>query len=214
MSLRFRTMLTAERNKLQELIILGSPRVGFHPVIPYHRQVLDPLVKEHAQYLSYDNALVNGIILCKICNQIVTNARWNKKFILKHLLQVHHLGAREKPMPKLNNSKPANEPVGATPPNPVTSDKGNEETNPLPYEVVVIDDDPGLPLPPVKSSDNSVPKKKRGRKPKDRSTGDQQRPNKKPDKKHVSRNKEREPKKPKLKKEEAAKETCDIHKSV
>ena len=94
------------RNKLQDLILVGSPRVGFHPAIPYHRQSLHPLIKEHAQYVSYDNAIVNGLIICKICRQIFTQARWNKKFILKHFQQNHHLPSSEN-----QTSPPTREPI-------------------------------------------------------------------------------------------------------
>ena len=178
-------MFTSERNKLQELIILGSARVGFHPVIPYHRQIIDPIIKEHAQYLSYDKALVNGLILCKLCHQIVTHKRSNKALILKHLQEVHHLKGRERPVPKIKPPEVAKEIGPANPIKAAQSEKEKEESNPLPYEVVVIEDEDSLPLVSFKSISNPVLKKKRGRKPKDRTNGELPRPNKKPDKKKL-----------------------------
>ena len=178
-------MITAERNKLQELIILGSPRVGFHPVIPYHRQVIDPIIKEHAQYLSYDKALVNGLILCKLCHQILTHKCSNKTLILKHLQEVHHLKGRERPVPKIKPPEVAKEIGTANPIKAAQSEKEKEESNPLPYEVVVIDDDDSLTLVSFKHIPSPGFKKKRGRKPKDRTNGELPRPNKKPDKKKL-----------------------------
>jgi hypothetical protein len=178
-------MFTSERNKLQELIILGSPRVGFHPVIPYHRQIIDPIIKEHAQYLSYDKALVNGLILCKLCHQIVTHKRSNKALILKHLQEVHHLKGRERPVPKIKPPEVTKEIATPNQIKAAQSEKEKEESNPLPYEVVVIDDEDSLPLVSFKPVPNPVLKKKRGRKQKDRTNGQLPRPNTKPDKKKL-----------------------------
>ena len=174
------------RNKLQDLILVGSPRVAFHPAIPYHRQSLHPLLKEHGQYVSFDNAIVNGLIICKICHQIFTHARWNKKFILKHFQQIHHLPSSENP-----TSLPTPEPiVDKVQPNEtnealdklekaqanMTPDhlepiyakvaESIEVNDPVPYEVIVIDDDLSATIQ-AKNHDSIPPiKKKRGRKPK------------------------------------------------
>ena len=161
------------RNKLQDLILVGSPRVGFHPAIPYHRQGLHPLIKEHAQYISCDRAIVNGLIICKICHQIFTHARWNKKVILKHFQQIHQLPTPEHPTPhsplnhKLENAK-ANispEPIIAT------AIQSKEENEPVPYELIVIDDDVSTSAQPKIPETNPPAKKKRGRKPKIRPFG-------------------------------------------
>ena len=179
------------RNKLQDLILVGSPRVAFHPAIPYHRQSLHPLIKEHAQYVSYDNAIVNGLIICKICRQIFTHARWNKKFILKHFQQNHHLPSSEDPpslpapaplldkvhpnepkeaLLKLDMSHPKSTPDIVDPISAKVSES-IEANDPVPYEDIVIDDDLSATLQ-AKNHDSIPPtKKKRGRKPKVRSDG-------------------------------------------
>ena len=179
------------RNKLQDLILVGSPRVAFHPAIPYHRQSLHPLIKEHAQYVSYDNAIVNGLIICKICRQIFTHARWNKRFILKHFQQIHHLPSSEDP-PSLpipgtildkaqpNETKEAlrkleKAQANITPdpiePNSAKVAESIEASDPVPYEVIVIDDDISASLQ-AKIHDSIPPiKKKRGRKAKVTSDG-------------------------------------------
>ena len=176
------------RNKLQDLILVGSPRVGFHPAIPYHRQVIHPIIKEHAQYVSCDRAIVNGLIVCKICQQIFTNARWNKKFILKHFQQIHNLPSTEHPNPR-SSSIPKLESVSVknTAENIPKLDKGQvnitsersiasanaskEGDGPLPYELIVIDDDVSTSTPAKIPESNPPTKKKRGRKPKIRPEG-------------------------------------------
>ena len=169
------------RNKLQDLILVGSPRVGCHPPIPYNRQVLHPIIKEHAQYVSCDRAIVNGLIVCKICQQIFTNARWNKKFILKHFQQIHQLPSTEHPnplspsIPKLENvlGKINSEtiPKLSKEQGNITSTLSNEERDPLPYEVIFIDDDVSSSIPPKIPESIPPAKKKRGRKPKIRPDG-------------------------------------------
>ncbi len=186
-------MFASDRNRLQELIILGSPRVGFHPVIPYHRQVIDPIIKEHAQYLSYDKALVNGLILCKLCHQILTHKCSNKTLILKHLQEEHHLKGRERPVPKIKPPEVAKEIGTADLIKAAQAETEKEESNPLPYEVVVIDDEDSLPLVSFKPISNSVPKRKRGRKPKESTNGELPRPRQ--DKKKLCTDEHRESKK-------------------
>ena len=70
------------RNKLQDMILVGAPRVGFHPAIPYHRQGLHPLIKEHAQYVSCDRAIVNGLIICKIVIKSLRTPAGTKRLFL------------------------------------------------------------------------------------------------------------------------------------
>ena len=161
------------RNKLQDLILVGSPRVGFHPAIPYHRQGLHPLIKEHAQYVSCDRAIVNGLIICKICHQIFTHARWNKKVILKHFQQFHQLPAPEHPTPQSPlNLKLENAQANISPePNFASSTQSKEENDPVPYEVIVIDDDVSTTIPAIIPALAPPAKKKRGRKPKVRPLG-------------------------------------------
>ena len=154
-------MDSIRRNKLQDLISVASQRVSFHPIIPYHRQNLHPLIKPHAQYVSYDKAIVTGLVLCKHCHQIFANARWTKRSILNHFHQVHNIPVTEELLPKIN-SEPSPAPNAACP-----SIKKNKEAKAPPHpEVIIIDDDDSAP--PMEENPNmSQPiKKKRGRKPK------------------------------------------------
>ena len=90
-------------NKLQELIYDGSPRVTFHPIIPYHRQPLHPLIKKQVQLVSYDTSIVTGLVVCKHCHQLFAIARWNNKIVFAHLHLVHKIAVAEEPFPKINS---------------------------------------------------------------------------------------------------------------
>ena len=162
-------MDSIRRNKLQDLITVGSQRVAFHPIIPYHRQTLHPLVKEHGQYVSYDKAIVTGLVLCKHCHQIFPNARWNNKFILEHLQQVHKIAGPEEAVPKINSET-------SMAPTPACASlmKSKEAKIPLTPEVIIIDDDEDPAPLTVECPQMVMPiKKKRGRKPKEISNGSQ-----------------------------------------
>jgi len=178
-------MDSIRRNKLQDLICLGSQRVAFHPIIPNHRQTLHPIIKEHGEFVSYDKAIVTGIVLCKHCHQIFANARWSKKSILNHFHQVHKIQGTEEPIPKFN-SETSTVPIATCP-----SIKKNKEAKATPpTEVIVIDDD-DIALPIGESTPTNQPvKKKRGRKPKILSTGIQEQEKKKKPEKKVRKRKD------------------------
>ncbi len=195
-------MDSIRRNKLQDLICLGSQRVAFHPIIPNHRQTLHPIIKEHGEFVSYDKAIVTGIVLCKHCHLIFPNARWSKKSILSHFHQVHKIPGTEESTPKINSeTTPA--PIAAC--SSIKKDKQAKATPPT--EVIIIDDDDTAP--PIRESPQMIQpvKKKRGRKPKLIGSGIQEHAKKtKPEKKvrkrkDVGQSKKHEPKKIKVREE-------------
>ena len=196
-------MDTVRRNKLQDLISVASQRVAFHPIIPYHRQHLHPLIKAHAQYVSYDKAIVTGLVLCKHCHQIFANARWTKNSILSHFQQVHNIPGIEELLPKVN-SEPSPSTNAACP----SIKKNKEAKAPPPPEVIIIDDEDSAP-PMEESPFMSQPiKKKRGRKPKIVCSGILEKEKKKKPETKVVKMKKHESKKIKLSEEPKERVEC------
>ena len=116
--------------------------------------------------MSYDMAIVTGLMVCKHCRQLFANARWNKKIVLSHLHQVHKVPLPAETLPKvICETSPA--PIAACP----SMEKHKDaKVTPLP-EVVLIDY-----LDTANHFGKSLPmdqpiKKKRGRKPKPKVEG-------------------------------------------
>ncbi len=84
-------MAVAARNQLQDLIVVGSPRIAFHTMIPHFRQTIPTYILTNLQMVSNDQTLVEGVIVCKQCHKIFNNARWNRKNLRRHLEVLHHI---------------------------------------------------------------------------------------------------------------------------
>ena len=116
--------------------------------------------------MSYDMAIVTGLMVCKHCRQLFANARWNKKIVLTHLYQVHKVPLPADTLPKV---------ICETSPAPIVACQSMEKhkdakVTPLP-EVILIDY-----LDTANHFGKSLPmdqpiKKKRGRKPKPKVEG-------------------------------------------
>jgi len=88
-------MAVAARNQLQDLIIVGSPRIGFHTMIPHFRQTIPPYILANLQLVSNDQKLVEGVIVCKHCHKIFNDAGWNRKNFRRHLNALHHIQVKQ-----------------------------------------------------------------------------------------------------------------------
>ena len=78
------------RAMLQDLVIMGSPRIGRHRVIPLQRQQLSPHFIKHCQFISLDGKLQRHFVICTTCDIVYTNTRDNRKYIVEHLINKHH----------------------------------------------------------------------------------------------------------------------------
>ena len=120
------------RKSIKELIIVSSPRIGYHPLLEAARNFIPPLLFENLHLISLDKTLINGLIVCKHCHMLFTDARWNRSVFLKHLRKFHVVERKEpKPEPKNNPFQFTETPVTI---NLVEPDKvtGNESGNPGP----------------------------------------------------------------------------------
>ena len=161
-------MSSIRQNKLQDLIRDGSQRVAFHQIIPYHRQKLHPLIKDHGQYVSYDRAIVIGLVLCRHCHQIFTNAPWNNKMILSHFKQAHHILGTEEVIPK-RKSWSSTDVLPLSQNN--NSNKGDESKCSGTKDVIINAEDELEHKISKNSEIVQATKKKRGRKPKVHTNG-------------------------------------------
>ena len=78
------------RAMMQDLVIMGSPRIGRHRVIPLQRQQLSPHFIKHCQFISLDGKLQRRFVICTTCDIVYTNTRDNRKYIVEHLINKHH----------------------------------------------------------------------------------------------------------------------------
>ena len=78
------------RAMLQDLVIMGSTRIGRHRVIPLLRQKLSPHFIKHCQFISLDGKLQRRFVICTICDIVYTNTRANRQYIVEHLIKKHH----------------------------------------------------------------------------------------------------------------------------
>jgi len=74
---------------LQDLIIVNSPRIGFHPITPVSFQPIKPEIRENFDYLSFDGILNRGFLVCKHCHYLQSNQCCNRKYLFRHL-EIHH----------------------------------------------------------------------------------------------------------------------------
>ena len=80
---------TELRNTVLDLIIIQSPRVSFHPLIPASRQTISPDLCNNIEFVSLDEKLHRSLIVCKHCNMMFNNQRWNRQVIGRHLDKFH-----------------------------------------------------------------------------------------------------------------------------
>ena len=75
--------------KVFDLIIIGSPRVKFHPVIVSTRHTISPGLCNHIEFISFDEKLYRSLVVCKHCHLLFNNQRWNRNVISRHLDKFH-----------------------------------------------------------------------------------------------------------------------------
>ncbi len=85
-------METSNKKLLQDLVIMKSPRLAHHRIIPLSKQEIHPLIRQYCDYLSLDAILQRKYLMCQWCEQVFTNSRANRRFIDKHLIEIHNLG--------------------------------------------------------------------------------------------------------------------------
>ena len=88
-------MAVAARNQLQDLIIVGSPRIAFHTMIPHFRQTIPNYILDNLQLVSNEQTLVRDVVVCKYCHKVFTDARWDRRNIRRHLEIVHHIALEQ-----------------------------------------------------------------------------------------------------------------------
>ena len=88
-------MAVAARNQLQDLIVVASPRIAFHTMIPHFRQTIPPYILANLQLVSTDQTLVEGVVVCKHCHKIFNDARWNRKNFRRHLKSLHQIQVKQ-----------------------------------------------------------------------------------------------------------------------
>ena len=75
--------------KVFDLIIVGSPRVKFHPVIVSTRHTISPGLCNNIEFVSFDEKLYRSLVVCKHCHLLFNNQRWNRNVISRHLDKFH-----------------------------------------------------------------------------------------------------------------------------
>ena len=77
------------RKELQDLVIMQSPRIATHRIIPIGLENPSATFLHHCQYLSLDGKLYRNFVLCTTCENVFTNNPSNRPFITKHILNKH-----------------------------------------------------------------------------------------------------------------------------
>ncbi len=107
-------MAFENRRSIRQLIIVGSPRIDYYPLIEAARNFIPPLLFDNLHLISLDKTLVNGLIVCKHCHMLFTDARRNRSVFLRHLRTFHDVERKEpKPEPTIPN-KPKINPIQYT----------------------------------------------------------------------------------------------------
>ena len=95
-------MVVENRKTIRELIIVGSPRIEYHSLPDAAAFAIPPVLFDNVELISLDKTLINGLIVCKRCHLLYTDARWNRPVFLKHLAKFHGIQRKEpKPEPKI-----------------------------------------------------------------------------------------------------------------
>ena len=74
---------------VSDLIVVRSPRLNFHPVIPTTRQSISPGQCNNIEFVSVDEKLYRSIIVCMHCHMLFNNERWNRNVMIRHLHKFH-----------------------------------------------------------------------------------------------------------------------------
>ena len=86
---------SALRNTVSDLIIIRSPRVSFHPLIPSPRQTISADLCHNIEFVSLDEKLQRSLVVCKHCHMMFNNARWNRQVIGRHLDKFHAINIKD-----------------------------------------------------------------------------------------------------------------------
>jgi len=128
MSIDLFGMAVENRRSIRELIIVGSPRIDFFPLIEAARNFIKPIIFDNVHLISLDKSLINGLLVCKHCHMLFTDTRSNRPVFIKHLTKFHGVERKPKPEPTI----PIQFTETAVTINLVEPDKvtGNESGNP------------------------------------------------------------------------------------
>ncbi|KAF0138193.1 MAG: hypothetical protein FD122_3845, partial [Stygiobacter sp.] len=74
-------MAAAAINHLQDLIMVASPRIGFHNMIPHFRQTIPNFMLDNLHVVSNDQTLVGGVVACKYCHKVFHDAQRDRRHI-------------------------------------------------------------------------------------------------------------------------------------
>ena len=77
------------RRDVREMITANSNRIGFPDLEPNVRDRIHERVRHHVLAITMDGKLIHGLIVCKYCNNLYTNAKWSMARIMKHLDTFH-----------------------------------------------------------------------------------------------------------------------------
>jgi hypothetical protein len=92
-------MAVENRKSIKELIIVSSPRIDYYPLVEAARNFIPALLFDNLHLISLDKTLINGLLVCKHCHMLFTDARWNRPVFLKHLTKFHDV-ERKEPIPE------------------------------------------------------------------------------------------------------------------
>ncbi len=107
-------MAVENRKSIKELIIVSSPRIYYHALLEAAPNFIPPLLFDNLHLISLDKTLINGLIVCKHCHMLFTDARWNRPVFLKHLGKFHGVERKEpKPEPTIPK-QPKKKPIQFT----------------------------------------------------------------------------------------------------
>ena len=96
-------MAVENRKRIRELIIVGSPRIDFYPLIEAARNFIKPIIFDNVHLISLDKTFINGLIVCKHSHMLFTDTRSNRPVFLKDLAKFHGI-ARKEPKPEKKTS--------------------------------------------------------------------------------------------------------------
>ena len=85
---------TELRNTVSDLIIIQSPRVSFHTLIPSPRQTISADLCHNIEFVSLDEKLQRSLVVCKHCHMLFNNQRWNRQVIARHLGKFHAINIK------------------------------------------------------------------------------------------------------------------------
>ena len=93
---------------VQELIIVNSPRIGFHQMTPNSYHIIKPIIQNNFDYLSIDGQLNRNYIVCKRCHFVISSVSSNRKYVYHHLENHHSIKENAPAAPKVSSHKNSN----------------------------------------------------------------------------------------------------------